>query len=953
MTRDPRGRQFDRGFASAVSGRTDAEKTDAAERRRTLMEDDGLLRHWADLFVFTARRAWTGALICALLLGALAVLGWKAVSAEPEHTATITVQGEDTTTGIRQQTVDEVTGGETIPSWRQLDVLVLPEYLDDGQQDAALGDYDIIMSTKPDDLPAHLGYAKDEAGLLMTAQIEDALDHDRRTPDVFAAQLESRYLSDLARGMGPTAVVNVVRDLADHGYTGPPRNLLTWFAWGIVPLIGMLVCGAAALRFGARERSVKRGLQRAQAALARTMLQEQALSLSEASMADRGERARVRAGRRRLHAYLERAARQERTLQRRVDRLGERLPIPRRSADTIAQDNRDHVHTRSWRQLAQETGDLIAETERLSVQTEALIVSSGMLAGIAGPQRVLDRILGPTATALLRLKARLRDAPAETVAGTTLTALDDAHADLLALAQGEDLAAGTGHWSAAGAGRWSAAEDRLTAVLRDVAGQLRRYPVPPKARDEEPPEPEEETAARREFRAGLGLRSDAGLRDALADADHAARTLLGPRVTTLDARPDPHDEERRQRPACAVVGREAVPPRRLLAGTKAVTAAGLGVRGWTVALLLAWLLASVVADDVYERYGRTDLGPQVQQQALQDVRIDGPGDGLEPERVKEILGEDFPGEMEVVVAVRKAEEYLEPQPVGPGEDPDGEIDPAAAQEGVRRIMGEIDGIGGGAGGEVRPAAMVVPVYVWEDGMQQVGSALTTLEGPRSVQGTANLTRMRTAEEPDEISRLVADEVRKAGDELADIPVRATESFDVGGEVLTKRLLTCGILAGAAALLMVLDALTGRAAGLRWLGGMGRAGRRLRRVMRRVEKLMLGLDRSRIDAVAVLGAGPAGSVKEAGQRLYERELVAAWREGQMLAETSVPERARGGFTARVARLERTVAVLEARGEGVVEWAEGVAGRGEDVAGRREDVAGRAEEVLERSLRHAAV
>lgn len=912
MTRAPRRRQLDRDLASAVSGKTDAEKTDAAERRRTLMEDYGLLHHWADLFVFTARRAWTGTLICVLLLGALAVLGWKAVSAEPEHTATITVKGEDTTTGIRQQTVDEVTGGQPIPSWRQLDVLVLPEYLDDGQQDAALGDYDVIMSTKPDDLPAHLGYAKDEAGFLMAEQIEDALDHDRRTPDAFAAQLESRYLSDLARGMGPTAVVNVVRDLADHGYTGPPRNLLTWFAWGIVPLIGMLVCGAAALRFGARERSVKRGLQRAQAALARTMLQEQALSLDEESVTDRSHRARVRAGRRRLHAYLDRAARQERALQRRVDRLGEPLPIPRMSADTIAQDNRDHAHTRSWRQLAVEVEELIAETERLNVQTEALIVSSGMLAGTAGTQRVLDRVLGPTATALLRLKARLRDAPAETVAGTT-----------------------------------------LTAVLRDVAGQLRRYPVPPRARDDEPPEPEEEAEARRELRTGLGLRSDAGLRDALTDADHAARTLLGPRVTTLDARPDPHDEERRQRPARAVVGKEAVPPRRLLAGTKAVTAAGLGVRGWTVALLLAWLLASVVADDVYERYGRTDLGPQVQQQALQDVRIDGPGDGLEPERVKEILGEDFPGEMEVVVAVRKAEEYLEPQPVGPGEDPDGEIDPAAAQEGVRRIMGEIDGIGSGAGGEVRSGVMVVPVYVWEDGTQQVGSALTTLEGPRSVQGTANLTRMRTAEEPDEISRLVADEARKAGDELADIPVRATESFDVGGEVLTKRLLTCGILTGAAALLMVLDTLTGRAAGLRWLGGMGRAGRRLRRVMRRVEKLMLGLDRSRIDAVAVRGAGPAGSVKEAGQRLYERELVAAWREGQMLAETSVPERARGGFTARVARLERTVAVLEARGEGVAGRAGGAVGRGEGVAGRREDVAGRAEEVLERSLRHAAV
>lgn len=921
MISDRRRRQLARGLASSVP-----EKTDAAERRRTLMEDYGLLRHWGDLFVFTARGAWTGALLCALLLGVIALTGWNAVSAEPEHTATITVQGEDTTTGIRQETVDEVTGGEPIPSWRPLDVLVLPEYMDYGQQSEALDDYDVVISTKPDDLPSHLGYAKDEAGIAMTDEVDDALNHDAQAIRIAGTQLESRYRSDLARGMGATAVVNVVRDIADRGYSGQPRDLFTWFAWGIGPMVGLLVCGVMALRLGARERGVKRGLKRAQAALARTMLEEEALGLSEASVADRGERARVRAGRRRLHADLDRVARQERTLQRRVDLLGERLPAPRMPADTHPQDNRDHVHTRSWRQLAGEVEDLIAATERLNVQTEALIDSSDVLAGTVRSQRVLDRLLGPTATALIRLKARLRDAPAGTVAEKTLEALDDAHEDLLALAQDEDL-------DAAGATRWTAAEDRLTAVLRDVSGQLRRYPVPPKPRNEDLPEPEEEAVARHELRTGLGLRSDAGLRDALADADHAARTLLGSRYDTLDARPDPDDEARRQRPARAVVGREAVTPRRLLAGTKAVSAAGLGPRGWAFALFLAWLLASSVADDVYERYGKVDLGPQVQQQALKDVRIDGPDYGVEAERVKEILDEDFPGEMEVVVAVRKAEEYLEPLPVGPGEDVDGKVDPAVAQEGVRRIMGEIDGIGGGAGGELRPGAMVVPVFVWEDGTQQVGSALVTLDGPRSERGTANLTRLHAVDEHDEISRLVAYEVREAGDELADIPVRATESFDVGGETLTKRLLTFGILAGAAALLMVLDALTGQSAGLRWIGGVSRGGRRLRDVMRRLEKLMLGLDRSRIDAVAVLGAGPAGSPAEAGQRLYERELVAAWREGQVLAETSLVERARaGGFGARVARLERTVAVLEAR---------------------EEDVAERAEDVLERSLRHAAV
>lgn len=902
-----------------------AEERSEVARHRSEMQDYGTLRHWADLYVFTGRGALLGALLCAVVLGLVGWIGWNANTDEPGHVAEITVESDDHISGISQESIDEIVEDAPITSWRPLKVLVVGEYLD--YRDSLLGhdEYDVVISTKPDDRPHHLGYAKQHAGIRLNDDVLDAMNHEGRHINIIGVQMESRYHSDLARGMGPTAVVNVVRDIGDRTYSGQPRGVVTYFAWGLPALIGLLVCGAAGLRLRGRERGVQRGMKRAQASLARTMLEDEALALSEASVADPGERQRLKAGRRAVHADLEKVARRMRTTQRRMDRLGERLGTPTAVFDGRPEDNRDHLHTRSWRQLAVEVEELIAETERLAGRTEALIDSSDVLAGTARSTRVLDRLLGPTATALIRLKARLRDAPQGTVAEKTLETLDDAHEDLLALAQDEEF-------DAKGTRRWTAAEDRLTAVLRDVSGQLRRYPIPPTPREDEP---DEGAVARQDLRRSLGLPSDGGLKDALADADHAARTLLGTRHEDLDVRPDPEDEERRRSRGSAVAGRDAVLPKRLLAGTRAITAAGLGPRGWAIVLMLAYLPASSLAEDLRDHL-TDDLSEAVAQeqelQELREVRLDGPAYGVETDRVKEIVDDIVPGEYEVVVAVRRAEDYLEPLPVPAGEDVDDQVDPAVAQEGVHRILRETGAAGNGAGEPV-PGVMVVPVYVWEDGTRQVGSALLTLDGPREESGMANLRRMGVVEDHDEITREVASEVRLAADELEDIPQRARTQYDNVSTTTTHNLLTFGILGGVVALLMVLDALTGQAAGVRGLGALGQGAGRLRGVMRRLEKLMLGLDRSRIDAVAVLGAGPAGSPAEAGQRLYERELVAAWREGQALAETSLVERMKsGGFGARVARLERTVAVLEAR---------------------EEDVAERAEDVLERSLRHAAV
>ena len=72
-----------------------------------------------------------------------------------------------------------------------------------------------------------------------------------------------------------------------------------------------------------------------------------------------------------------------------------------------------------------------------------------------------------------------------------------------------------------------------------------------------------------------------------------------------------------------------------------------------------------------------------------------------------------------------------------------------------------------------------------------------------------------------------------------------------------------------------------------------------------------LDRTRLDRVAVLGAGPAGSPQEAEQRLYERALDSAWRDAEDLGNLTIGQRLRGQAEPRLDRLEQAVALLEDR------------------------------------------
>ena len=84
--------------------------------------------------------------------------------------------------------------------------------------------------------------------------------------------------------------------------------------------------------------------------------------------------------------------------------------------------------------------------------------------------------------------------------------------------------------------------------------------------------------------------------------------------------------------------------------------------------------------------------------------------------------------------------------------------------------------------------------------------------------------------------------------------------------------------------------------------------------------MLGRDERELSAVAILGAGPAGSAQEAGQRLYESALVTAWREAEALGSLPLGAQRRPDTVRRAEALRDRVEDLARQDEDVHRRAE---------------------------------
>lgn len=837
---------------------------------------------------------WTAATLTALTLGAGAA-GAFTLTAQPQHAVQIQVE-EGLPYNISEQTVQAALGEDSVPSWRPLTLRVTDKFITYGQiYRGAETEADLVLSIPTREADPEAEARFDGVGLNQVT-LGALSDPTRSRYDIHEAFTGNRDL-----GHGPSAVVEAARTAGEETYRGLPRSMWLW--------IGLLTGGGAlslvALTLWARLRrqdtAVERTFRAGRLDVARVILDHEALEVSYLAVPEGQRPPGFEQAWRRLQEEALPLARREEGL---LLRLNSTDPALREGLAADIQDYRD-----SARELAE--------------QAHALEQSGRVHARLEGGDTVLDQIAQPLVYASRTLLARLAEAPRRTLDAHTSAELEAAHADLLGQIEAWGPAAeeATGDGAKGSADRiggsfqqdWQRAEERLGRAAEAVRQQLVRYPG---ARDSSELAPLPGLEGTQALRDSLGLNS-APARDALASlarAHGAARALIGPHQD-LDTATAVSDDG----PLPAVtswidrLGEGAAPGgRRRREGnawfhtTRGDDRPRLSRLTWLVAAggvaVLTLLPALIIAESVTRAPGWELTGDQ----PVDAVQIDGPELGdLSEEGILRFVDGAFVEPVDVTVAVRDAESYLDR--TGESTELSYELDPAATVEALWRLKSEFPEKVDERTGELLPGTVIVPVMVWEE---DVFSVLYPITGAVSEGERSRLAPHAYARDSTLISDGSLVDVR-VGSELESVG-RGLQSNGAdrpeASEGVVAVVLWVAFTAGLLLLLALVETLAGLSVGA---GRFGRGSAALRRVKESLEKLMVGLDESRLSAVAVLGAGPAGSPQEAEQRLYERSLVAAWREVEQIESLSVAERTRRDTQERIEALQRAVAQILAR------------------------------------------
>lgn len=843
-----------------------------------------------------------GTLLLSSLLG---IWGYVTLTAQPQHTVQITVD-EGLPWQITQATVDAAMADSPVRSWEPVTLRVTDQYFTTAQQRQQEGTEgfgaDLILSVHPDPLSSGLS-SREETNSGVAAHPEmPTFWRDYGGPADEVARL---YRANLGVGQGPSGVVAAARHIGELTYSGAPRVPAAWIAWTGGTAAAALLLGTVWVRLHRRDAEVRRAFQRGQADLARVLLEEDALALTLVAVPPQQQKP---------HPGFQRLRRQvtEGT-----------TPLVRREqkiADGLASTERE-----AWSTAARDVPGFTAQARLLAEQTEALLAAGEVLTGSRTGQGVLDRVADPLVTAARSLQARLRTAPPGTVQPGRLDELDEAVLALLAVVQKEALSDAPGI-SASGRRDWDRAERRLTGVARSIRSDLERFPLGRTA-EREPSHTSSDTQLRNGL--GLTLRQDGGAGRALAQTQAVATALLGEPEGAMSA---PTSSAVRSDTGDSPATRGGGQWWKRWRGSGTVIAAGMlrrgggaGVqglrltgRGWLMATLLSLVIAQPLAGAWAERATPHQSWDLQGREAIRSLVVDGPNLGISPERVLDRIDGSFPEQLDVVVAVRAAEAYVTPEPV------DGELHPGdvvhaevhSVIEGAQRIRAEFPERIDPDTGELLTGQVIVPILVWEDGRR----SMMDTQLPRPLVGghafSGGNPGLLTGVEAVSLDGRVASALADVARDLQTDPADLVE--DLSEESL-RLLLTLMLTVLILALVALVESFASFAWGLRGIGSLSRSGRRLRTVRRELGQLLLELDRTRLDRVAVLGAGPAGSPQEAEQRLYERALASAWCDTEDLGNLTIGQRLRGQAEPRLERLEQAVALLQDRDSDVADRA----------------------------------
>ncbi|PRB68183.1 DUF5129 domain-containing protein [Arthrobacter sp. MYb213] len=810
-------------------------------------------------------RSWAalGALLMALVTTLVAVQGFQSIPEEPGFEVAIVVEGTPEW-NISQATVDAALS-EPIKTHRPLRLIVTDRHLSgDELLRGQLPAGQVLLSTQLENLKTENSTVQQRfTGAALNSELVDG--RDEYTDARF--EISGAFRDNLGLGHGPQAVVAAAERAAIVLSEQGVQNPVYWF--GAIGLCAMLTAALlyVALRYRSRWGSRHRRLIAAQRKLARVLLDLEALEATYAAAPAASRPAGFSKNWEELQSLSLQAARGEDPLVASLFTKKEAL-----GARTGAQLAAFEASTRTLTQLA-----------------DALLGAGSVHANLAGTGSTFDQLSRPINDAATALLIRLEQAPGKMVSGSDVRRLRD---DLGELLQASALEVD----SSQAVDRWRKAEKQLATHGKALTQSLRRYPrgkIPAVT-----PVPTEHLQLRESLGLKTAEQSSALYQLGLANA--LVRATLGDTLAsdTRVAPQLPHalpvaSKTSRGRTARSPGMDEPAPRRR-----------GLRIAGAVVTLIAAMIVAGLSVGTLTAKpeVSRGGSGQGV------SFEVDDPAKLLDEDEVLRYMDTDFQTDTSFTLAVRDAESYLDFLPLEAGRSFH-QVRPRSILEAKWRLKSEFKDKVNPLTGELREGEVIVPVLLADDERTVVPGVISA-QLQRGDYGWGRLVAWEHGSISE--SKYLEMEVAGALDDYNNALAR--NGYEPVNFSATSLFWMLTFLFCLTVINLVLVARYLLSTATR-LGRFGRGARSLAQAKRQLEALMLGLEDSQINAVAVLGADTHGRADEAGQRLFERALVMAWHEAQELSQLPLDERLGQSFARRVAHLERLVARLGERDQDV--------------------------------------
>ncbi len=793
------------------------------------------------------------------MLGVRAAFALHAASVPLPYEVTVQVQGQQDF-NISQERVNAELAEHSVRSSQPLTVILVDRWLTgDETLRGQVPDGQIIISSKLEDLdPKNTDVDERFSGVALAENLTGS--KEERTDARY--DIENAFTKNVSVGHGVKAVVAAAHTASVVLDQSPTSSVMFWFS--VVGLSAMLTAAflVPALRFRSRWESRHRRLAVAQRKLARVVLDLEALEATYVAT-DESKRPQgfTKAWNQLQKLSLDAARNEEPLVAALFD--GEQC-------------------------LAKKTGEQLAGFEatarKLTTLADSLMGAGSVHARLAGTGSTFDQLSSPINDAATELLIRLENAPGKMVAGADLAALREALGTLLDAAQGDAKQNNAVQ-------AWASAEEELSQIAGRLIRKLRRYP-----HGKRPPIPEV-PAEHNQLRSTLGLApvSQQGALHQLHVANSVARSILGDTLSTDHGR---KTETKRTSWQAA-----------LLEKFSAVRLGGkdepgkLG-RAKVIGLLAVLLCASLIAAGIIV-YNVTKKPRATYEGSGQGMvlEIDDKNGLVDESEIRKYMEEDFEVEQHLLVAVRDAESYLELHAREGSEYR--ESTPRSVQQAIWRIKNEYKDRMDPVDQELPEDLTIIPLLITDEGKGIMPGLISgaVISGTASWGSTIGWEYGSIHE-----SQYPSMEVAHAAEDFATVLKQAGYEEPDYNAALLFWILAFMFFFTVLNLIQLVAYLLGATSRI---NRFSRGSRALEQTRRRLEQLALGLEDSQINAVAVLGSSESGRADEAGQRLFERALMMAWREAEELSTMSLSERLGSSFGTRAEHLQRLVALLDER------------------------------------------